>query len=117
MTEVVRVGFKRQGRQVDVLRTIKRLVVRGNVLFTRKAEDEMVRDGLDEDMVAEAIVNAPAIAKRLRSRNPKSGEREYLYVVVGVTFDGVVIYTKGKILKVGGTEVFYVLISSKKSES
>jgi len=77
----------------------------------------MARDDLDEDMVAEAILNAPAIAKRLRSTNPRTGQAEHLYVILGVTFDGIVVYTKGKILKTGGREVFYVLISSKKSEN
>jgi hypothetical protein len=100
---------------LDVLQTIKRLVVRGNLLFTQKAEEEMERDDLDEDLVAEAILNAPGIAKRLRSTNPETGQREYLYVIVGVTFDGLALYTKGKILKKDGREVFYVLVSSKKS--
>jgi hypothetical protein len=90
-------------------------VVRGNLLFTQKAEEEMERDDLDEDLVAEAILNAPGIAKRLRSTNPETGQREYLYVIVGVTFDGLALYTKGKILKKDGREVFYVLVSSKKS--
>ena len=57
---------------MDILQTIKRLVLRGNVLFTRKAEDEMARDGI-------------------------------------------AIYTKDKVLKVGDREVFHVLVSSKKS--
>lgn len=49
---------------MDVLQKSKRLVLRGNVLFTLKAEEEMMIDGLDEDLVVEAIINAPAIAKR-----------------------------------------------------
>jgi hypothetical protein len=32
-----------------------------------------------------------------------------------MTFDGIDVYTKGKILKHQGEEVFYVLISSKRS--
>jgi len=74
-------------------------------------------DALEKEEVYEAILNAPGIAKRLRSSNPKTGRREYLYVIIGVTFEGVAIYTKGKILKLQGQEVFYVLISSKKSSS
>jgi hypothetical protein len=93
------------------------LVLRRKVLFTAKAEDEMDRDDLDKEDVYESILNAPAITKRLRSANPKSGKREHLYVLVGITFDGIVIYTKGKIHREGGREVFYVLISSKKSTS
>jgi len=59
--------------------------------------------------------NAPAIFKVLRSRNPKTGKTEKLYVIKGLTFDGFDIYTKGKILKKEGVDIFYVLISSKRS--
>ena len=40
---------------------------------------------------------------------------ERLYVIKGLTFDGLDIYTKGKILTKEGVDVFYVLISSKRS--
>ncbi len=63
----------------------------------------------------EAILNAPAVTKTLRSHNPVTGKRELLYVIKGLTFDGLAIYTKGKILKYAEQEVFYVLISSKRS--
>jgi hypothetical protein len=102
---------------MDILITIKRLALRHDLIFTSKAEDEMERDDLDREMVVEAILNAPAITKRLRSVSPRTGRKELLYVIVGVSFDGTVIYTKGKILKRGDREVFYVLISSKKSTS
>jgi hypothetical protein len=75
----------------------------------------VVRDALTPELVYEAILNAPAIFKVLRSHNPKAGGSERLYVIKGLTFDGVDVYTKGKILKKEGVEVFYVLISSKKS--
>jgi hypothetical protein len=101
---------------MDILVRIKRLVVSRRVLFTEKAEIEMARDALTPELVYEAILNAPAIYKVLRSRNPKAGGRsERLYVIKGLTFDGVDIYTKGKILKKEGVDIFYVLISSKKS--
>ena len=63
----------------------------------------------------ESILNAPSIFKALRSHNPRTGETERLYVIKGLTFDGLDIYTKRKILKKQGTDVFYVLISSKRS--
>jgi len=100
---------------MDILVRIKRLVVSRRVLFTEKAEIEMVRDALTPELVYEAILNAPAIFKVLRSRNPKAGRSDRLYVIKGLTFDGVDVYTKGKILKKEAVEVFYVLISSKES--
>ena len=100
---------------MDIIVRIKRLVVSRHVLFTEKAEIEMAMDALTPELVYEAILNAPAIFKVLRSRNPKSGTSERLYVIKGLTFDGLAVYTKGKILKKEGIDVFYVLISSKKS--
>ncbi len=100
---------------MDILVRIKRLVVSRQVLFTEKAEIEMARDALTPELVYEAILNAPAIFKVLRSRSPIGGKTERLYVIKGLTFDGVAIYTKGKILKTAGVDFFYVLISSKKS--
>lgn len=75
----------------------------------------MSADGLTPETVYEAILNAPAIFKVLRSRNPRTDKVERLYVIKGLTFDGLAIYTKGKILEKEGVEVFYVLISSKRS--
>ena len=100
---------------MDALITIKRLVISRRVLFTEKAEVEMALDALTPELVYEAILNAPAIFKVLRSRNPKTHQAERLYVIKGLTFDGVGVYTKGKILNKEGVELFYVLISSKKS--
>ena len=100
---------------MDPLVRIKRLVIAGQVLFTQKAEEEMNADSLIPELVYEAILNAPSITKTLRSRNPTSGQRELLYVIKGLTFDGLALYTKGKILKYNQREVFYVLISSKRS--
>ena len=100
---------------MDILIQIKRLVISRRVLFTEKADLEMAADLLTPEMVYEAILNAPAIFKVLRSRNPKTAKAERLYVIKGMTFDGLEIYTKGKIMKKEGIDVFYVLISSKKS--
>jgi len=94
---------------------IKRLVVAQRVIFTMKAEGEMYADGLTHELVFEAIINAPAIAKTLRSQNPQSGQRETLYVIKGLTYDALTVYTKGKLATFEGREVFYVLISSKRS--
>jgi hypothetical protein len=91
------------------------LVISRRVLFTEKAEIEMARDALTPELVYEAVLNAPAIFKVLRSRNPRAGKTERLYVIKGLTFDGLAVYTKGKILRKEGIDIFYVLISSKKS--
>ncbi len=93
----------------------KRLILVQRAIFTAKAESEMYSDGLTREAVFEAIINAPAITKALRSRNPRSGRRETLYVIKGPTYDGLIICTKGKIAPIERREAFYVLISSKRS--
>jgi hypothetical protein len=100
---------------MDVFIRIKRLVLARRVVFTEKAETEMAADELTPELVYESIVNSPGIIKALRSRNPRTKHTERLYVIKGLTFDGLDIYTKGKILTKEGADVFYVLISSKRS--
>jgi len=100
---------------MDILIRIKRLIIARKVLFTQKAESEMAADALTPELVYESILNAPTIFKALRSRNPRTGKTEKLYVIKGLTFDGLDIYTKGKILTKEGVDVFYVLISTKQS--
>lgn len=100
---------------MDTIIRIKRLVIARNVLFTEKAEIEMAEESLTPELVYESILNAPSIFKLLHSRNPKTRKVENLYVIKGLTFDGLDIYTKGKILTKQGVDIFYVLISSKRS--
>lgn len=101
---------------VDTLSTIKRLAFRGSLVFTLKAEREMDADGITKNDVVEAIVNAHRIHKVVRSRSPEaSGHRDRLYVIKGMTLDNVVLYTKGKLVREADREVFYVLISCKRS--
>ena len=78
----------------------------------------MEADGLTELDVAESILNAVAIYKKIRSTSPlrqKAGE--YLYIIQSTNLDGLMIYTKGKLVQEAGTERYYFLISSKKSVS
>ena len=102
---------------MDVLVRIKRLVVRGAVRFTEKARMELDADGLEPEDALEAILSAPGIKKTLRSRSTRRlTRRETLYVIVGVSFRGVPIYTKGVIRKDQGHDVLYILVSSKRSQ-
>lgn len=64
----------------DILVRIKRVILAGRYAFSEKARIEMEADGLTEFDVAESIVNAVAIYKRLRSRSRYRSQRtEYLY--------------------------------------
>ncbi|MFH0766096.1 MAG: hypothetical protein V2A61_06725 [Calditrichota bacterium] len=100
---------------MSTLIKIKELVLDGKVIFTVKAGIEMERDGLLPRMVFQAIINAPVINKTLRSADPETGAREYLHVIISSSYDGTIIYTKGKIKKVENEDTFYILISSKRS--
>lgn len=95
---------------------IKRLCRANRVAFTAKAEFELIRDDLNDEDVVEAILNADVISKRLRSQNPITGLRETLYVIESSNWDGILIYTKGKIVRESDGDKFYVLISSKRSQ-
>ena len=100
----------------DVLVRIKRAVLAGRYGFSEKARIEMEADGLAESDVAESIINAVAIYKRLRSRSPfRSRRLEYLYVIQSTTYDGVMVYSKGKLITEGGEDKFYFLVSSKRA--
>ena len=101
---------------MEVLVRIKRAVLLGRFAFSEKARIEMECDGLSELDVAESIVNSVAIYKRLRSRNPyESGQLEYLYVIQATNLEGLIIYSKGKLVREHGEDHFYFLISSKRA--
>jgi hypothetical protein len=100
----------------DVLVRIKRAVLAGHYAFSEKARLEMEADGLTELDVAESILNAVAIYKKLRSRSPlRQRATEYLYVIHSTNLDGLMIYTKGKLVCEAEVETYYFLISSKKA--
>jgi len=100
----------------DVLVRIKRAVLAGRYAFSEKARLEMEADNLTELDVAESILNAVAIYKRIRSRSPlRKQAREYLYVIQGTNLDGLVIYSKGKLVHEAAAETYYFLVSSKKA--
>jgi len=100
---------------MDVLMRIKWAVLGGRYSFTKKARIEMAIDDLTELDVAESILSAGDIYKKLRSTSPsRHKRREYLYIIRGTNLDGLVIYTKGKFVA-EGTETYYSLVSSKRA--
>src|SRR6185369_5034582 len=101
---------------MDVLIRIKRAVLAGRYAFSEKARIELETDSLTEFDVAESILNAGFIYKRLRSIRPsRNRRREYLYVIQSTNLDGLVIYTKGKLVEAAGIETHYYLVSSKEA--
>lgn len=101
---------------MDVLVRIKRAVLAGRYAFSEKAQLEMERDGLTELDVAESIVSAVAIYKRLRSISTwHQGAHEYLYVIQATNLEGMMVYSKGKLVRDEGSDKFYFLISSKRA--
>ncbi len=57
-----------------------------------------------------------AIYKQLRSRSSlRSRRTEYLYVIQSTNFEGVMVYSKGKLIAEGGEDRFYFLVSSKRA--
>ncbi len=100
----------------NILVRIKRAVLDGRYEFSEKARNEMKADRLTERDVVEAILNADAIYKTLRSTSPmRLHAAEKLYVIQSVNMDGLPIYTKGKLTTAGGLETYYFLISSKRA--
>ena len=100
----------------DVLVRIKRAVLAGRYAFSEKAQLEMEADGLTELDVAESILNAVAIHKTLRSTSSLRGKRrEYLHVIQSTNLQGLPIYSKGKLVRERGWDVYYFLVSSKRA--
>lgn len=59
---------------------------------------------------------ATGIRKSLKSiRNKRPGRADRRYVIEGFTDEGTLIYTKGRIAREAGEEIYYLLISSKRS--
>jgi hypothetical protein len=76
----------------------------------------MEEDALTELDIAESIINAVAIYRRMRSRSGfRAGAWEYLYVIQSSNLSGLAIYSKGKLVKEAGEEIYYFLISSKRA--
>lgn len=101
----------------DVLLRIKRAVLAGRYAFSEKARDEIHGDGLTELDVVESVSVAAAIYKRLRSTSrSRRSSREYLYVIQSTNLIGIPIYSKGKLLREAGEDVYYFFVSSKRAD-
>jgi hypothetical protein len=100
----------------DILKRIKRTIINGRYVFSKKARLEMEVDHITERDVVESILNAIAIYKKIRSQNPyRKNVKEYLYIIMSSNLDGLPIYSKGKLVKENGEDTYYFLISSKKA--
>ena len=101
---------------IDVLIRIKRAVIEGQFDFSAKAIDEMEADGLTPLDVAESVVNAVAIYKRLRSTSRlRKGRTEYLYVIQSTNLEGLLVYSKGRLVSAAGRDRYYFLVSAKRA--
>jgi hypothetical protein len=110
------VFFVRRDRMSDILKRIKRAVIAGNVVFADKATTERERDGLTESDVIESILSSVAIYKTIKSTRPQARGREYLHIIHGTNLDGLVIYSKGKLVVRAGIATYYILISAKRAD-
>ena len=100
----------------DILVRIKRTILAGRYAFSEKARIEMESDGLTEFDVAESIINAVAIYKRLRSRSRRRSSRtEYLYVIQSTNLEGVMVYSNGKLVREHGEDHYYFLVAAKRA--
>ena len=100
----------------NTLVRVKRAVLAGHYAFSEKASLELEADGLTELDVVESIVNAVAIYKTIRSQSPyRKRTREYLHIIQSTNLEGLMIYSKGKLVQEADVETYYFLISSKKA--
>ena len=100
----------------DTLIRIKRAIFAGRYAFSEKASLELEADGLTELDIVESIANAVAIYKTIRSQSLyRKQAREYLHIIQSTNLEGLMIYSKGKLVKESGIETYYFLVSSKKA--
>ena len=92
----------------DLLRRIKRAVLLGNYAFSEKALIEMEADSLTELDVAESIINAVATIKQSVHKVSGVSSIEYLHVIQSTNLDGLMIYTKGKMIEEAGVDRYYL---------
>ena len=82
MTVLLYTRAEARSSMKDILVRIKRAVLAGHYAFSEKARGEMEADGLTELDVAESILHAVAIYKRLRFQREvgtRKGHRDVLF--------------------------------------
>lgn len=101
---------------MDLLTHIKQLVIRRRIGWTVQALEQMLFDGLTREDVIESIVNARRLLLKRSTSPGRRARREKVCIIRGMSYSGFMIYTKGAIRKSRIGEVFYVMISAKRSE-
>jgi hypothetical protein len=97
------------------LTKIKRLIIQCRYVFTTKADTERIADGLTQEAVLEAILNAAFLRVKNSTSPWRKGYREKMYIIESFTYNGLLIYTKGVIRKQDDHETYYILVSAKRS--
>ena len=83
----------------------------------KKARCELDADDLTDLDVVESIASATGIYKVIRSASPyRTRRREMLYIIISANLTGLPIYTKGKLVREAGEDVYYFLVSSKRAQ-
>lgn len=100
---------------MDILVTIKRLVFRRQIIWTSHADTQMVEDDLTREEIIESILSARHLRSKRSTSEGRVGRREKVHIIVGKTFAGVPVYTKGVIRRERESAAFYVVISAKRN--
>lgn len=98
-----------------ILKRIKRLIIQQQYLFTEKAVAGRLADGLTEVDVLEAILNATFVRSKRSRSSLRQTKQEQVYIIESFTYDGLLVYTKGVIRQQQAQDMFYILISAKRS--
>jgi hypothetical protein len=59
------------------------------------------------------VIPVEVVPNEVGGDTPRAARREKLYVIVGSTYDGLLIYAKGSIRRIAGEDTHYFFISAK----
>ncbi len=101
----------------DTLVRIKRAVLAGHYAFSEKASLELEADV--PHRVGYSRIHRQCrsyLQRQFRSQSPyRQHTREYLHIIQSTNLEGLMIYSKGKLVQEADIETYYFLISSKKA--